>query len=96
MLYDDEQGDCITPEDVFERLEADLEVASVVIWIGISFEQSASTEYFRRVRYLLSSMGRLDQVTQVILNPSDEAYFNVASSMSKKEDVRVRGRFGGR
>lgn len=50
MLYDDEQGDCITPEDVFERLEEDLEVATAVIWVGISFEQSASTEYFRKVR----------------------------------------------
>ena len=49
MLYDDEQGDCITPEDVFERLEEDLEVATAVIWVGISFEQSASTEYFRKV-----------------------------------------------
>lgn len=42
-----------------------------------------------QVRYLLSSMGRLEDVTQVLINPSDEAYFNVVSSMSKKEDVRV-------
>eukprot|EP00775_Hariotina_reticulata_P003078 gene3078-3357_t len=89
MLYDDEQGDCITPEDVFERLEDDLAAAGAVIWVGISFEQSASTEYFRRVRYILSSLGRLEDVTQVIINPSDEAYFNVVSSMSKKEDVKV-------
>lgn len=49
MLYDDEEGDCITPEDVFERLEDDLGVAGAVLWVGISFEQSASTEYFRKV-----------------------------------------------
>jgi hypothetical protein len=49
MLYDDEQGDCITPEDVFERLDDDLAVAGAVLWVGISFEQSASTEYFRKV-----------------------------------------------
>jgi hypothetical protein len=49
MLYDDEQGDCITPEDVFEQLEDDLAAADAVLWIGISFEQSASTEYFRKV-----------------------------------------------
>jgi len=53
MLYDDEQGDCITPEDVFERLEDDLLVAGAVIWVGISFEQSASTEYFRKVGAVL-------------------------------------------
>eukprot|EP00882_Tetradesmus_deserticola_P012542 GHRQ01013295.1.p1 GENE.GHRQ01013295.1~~GHRQ01013295.1.p1 ORF type:complete len:274 (+),score=102.11 GHRQ01013295.1:252-1073(+) len=50
MLYDDEQGDCITPEDVFEQLEDDLAAAGAVLWVGISFEQSASTEYFRKVR----------------------------------------------
>lgn len=50
MLYDDEEGDCITPEDVFERLDDDLAVADAVVWVGISFEQSASTEYFRKVR----------------------------------------------
>lgn len=54
MLYDDEQGDCITPDDVFERLDDDLAVAGAVVWVGISFEQSASTEYFRKV-----SMGLL-------------------------------------
>jgi hypothetical protein len=50
MLYDDEEGDCITPEDVWEVLEQDLASADAVVWLGISFEQSASTEYFRKVR----------------------------------------------
>lgn len=50
MLYDDEEGDCITPEDIWESLEEDLAHADMVIWVGISFEQSASTEYFRKVR----------------------------------------------
>lgn len=49
MLYDDEEGDCITPEDVWEVLEQDLASADAVVWLGISFEQSASTEYFRKV-----------------------------------------------
>jgi hypothetical protein len=49
MLYDDEEGDCITPEDVWDVLEEDLAVADAVLWLGISFEQSASTEYFRKV-----------------------------------------------
>jgi len=130
------QGDCITPEHVFETLEEDLEVraewawsapgnhalgagacgagagaflglgvwpapcpcampqlllclaraggrrqhhtasstpahlsppqaADLVMWIGISFEQSASVEYFRRVRSILASQGRLEAVQQV-------------------------------
>jgi hypothetical protein len=57
MLYDDEQGDCITPEDVFERLDDDLAVAGAVVWVGISFEQSASTEYFRKASGVWSTPG---------------------------------------
>ena len=43
-------GDVITPDDVFDALEADLAVADLVLWVGISFEQSASTSYFRKAR----------------------------------------------
>jgi hypothetical protein len=42
-----------------------------------------------QVRHMLASHGRLHEVTQVILNPSDEPYFNVISTMSNKEDVKV-------
>ena len=38
-----------------------------MLWIGISFEQSASVEYFRRVRSLLASQGRLELVQQVCI-----------------------------
>lgn len=43
MLYDDEEASLITPEDVWTRLEDDLEVADLVIWVGISFEQVRPT-----------------------------------------------------
>ena len=41
--------DVITPEDVFDLMEEDVQQADLVLWVGISFEQSASTAYFRRV-----------------------------------------------
>ena len=41
--------DVITPEDVFDLMEEDLKVADLILWVGISFEQSASIAYFRRV-----------------------------------------------
>ena len=41
--------DVITPEDVFDIMEEDVQQADLVLWVGISFEQSASTAYFRRV-----------------------------------------------
>lgn len=45
----------ITPEDVFEVLEEDVKGADLILWVGISFEQSASTAYFRRVRHYLQA-----------------------------------------
>lgn len=39
----------ITPEDVFDIMEEDVQQADLILWVGISFEQSASTAYFRRV-----------------------------------------------
>ena len=49
----------ITPEDVFEVLEADVKAADLILWVGISFEQSASTAYFRRVRAYLQARAPL-------------------------------------
>ncbi len=31
-------------------MEEDMAVADLVLWVGISFQQSASTQYFRNVR----------------------------------------------
>lgn len=83
MLYDDNEGDAITPDDVWdimkvgERPEADtlcecleatadlapllqddVVAADMIVWVGISFEQSASTAYFRRVRQMLMEENR--------------------------------------
>lgn len=43
-------ADVITPDDVFDVLEEDVRNADMILWVGISFQQSASTAYFRRVR----------------------------------------------
>lgn len=43
----------ITPDDVFDVLEEDVKAADMILWIGMSFSQSASTAYFRRVRHYL-------------------------------------------
>eukprot|EP00798_Chlamydomonas_sp_ICE-L_P014139 gene14139-20102_t len=88
MLYDDDQGACITPEHVFEVLEEDLEEADLVLWVGISFEQSASVEYFRRVRHILGLNGRL-HIKQAIINPSDDAYFNLMSSCCNTDELEL-------
>lgn len=89
MLYDDAEDDVITPETVFDAMEADMAVADMVVWVGISFQQSASTHYFRRVRGLVAEAGRLGEVRQVVINPSDEAVWNLLSASSNTEELEV-------
>ena len=50
----DYADDVMTPEDVFDIMEEDVQQADLILWVGISFEQSASTAYFRRVSTVLS------------------------------------------
>lgn len=59
MLYDDEEGDCVTEsEDLWDLLAKDVSEVDMVLWVGISFEQSASVEYFRKVRTALLEQDR--------------------------------------
>jgi NAD-dependent SIR2 family protein deacetylase len=39
MLYDDADGAAITPEDVWDRFEEDMQTVDLIIWVGISFRQ---------------------------------------------------------
>lgn len=50
MLYDDEEAEMITPEDVWTRFEDDLETADLIVWVGISFEQVRARGMQRGVR----------------------------------------------
>ena len=72
--------DCVTPDDVFEVLEDDMKAADLLLWVGISFEQSASTSYFRKAREFLLRAVRWQSCTQAIINLSEDAYFNLLSA----------------
>ncbi|KAI3430498.1 hypothetical protein D9Q98_005093 [Chlorella vulgaris] len=89
MMYDDGEAECITPDDVMEVMEEDVKGADLVLWVGISFQQSASTMYFRKVRCWIQEAGRLGLTAQAIINPSDEALFNLRSAMSNQSELRV-------
>ena len=68
-------GDVITPEDVFEVLEEDVKAADLILWVGISFEQSASTAYFRRVRaYLQARVSRLFRPDRALNQQEEPVY----------------------
>lgn len=82
-------GESITPEGVMDMLDTDMATADCVLWVGLSFEQSATTSYFRRVRSALSAAGRFAAVPQFLVNPSDEALWNLLSSCSNQGEVEV-------
>jgi hypothetical protein len=62
----------ITPDDVFDTMDADVKGADLILWIGISFQQSASTAYFRRVRRYLQV--RLLLTSHVLVCPGGVSF----------------------
>lgn len=84
MMYEDAESEAITPESVMDLMEADAKAADLILWIGISFQQSASTSYFRKVRHWLQEESRLESVVQVIVNPSDESLWNLMTACSNQ------------
>ncbi|CAK0785394.1 hypothetical protein CVIRNUC_008603 [Coccomyxa viridis] len=89
MLYDDGEADVITPDDVFDVLEEDVRNADMILWVGISFQQSASTAYFRRVRGYLQESGRLETCKQAVINLSEDCLWNLLSSCSNVDNLNV-------
>lgn len=80
MLYDDADSESITGNEVVDLIEGDVAKADLIMWMGISFEQSASVEYFRKVRRALQESEREGRVIQAIVNPDGEASFNLYSA----------------
>ena len=74
--------DVITPPEAMDQLDADAAAADLIVWAGLSFEQSASAGYFRDVRAALQAAGRLDSCTQAIVNPCDDCLFNLMSALA--------------
>lgn len=62
---------------VWDVLASDLNGADLVLWVGMSFEQSASVGYFRRVLSLTSA-----NTTMVVINPTEEAVWNLRTALS--------------
>lgn len=89
MLYDDIEGEYITSDDVLDLMEEDVKEADLIMWVGISFQQSASTSYFRKVRRWLQENERHHDVLQVVVNPSDDALWNVLTACSNQQELNV-------
>jgi NAD-dependent SIR2 family protein deacetylase len=79
MLYDDADAEHISPDAVLDALDADVAAADLILWVGISFQQSASTAYFRRARARARP-----GVPQAIINPSEDARWNLLTACSNQ------------
>ena len=53
LLYDEQDANVVSIGAIHQLLEADLRTATAVVWMGISFEQSASCEHFAQVQSIL-------------------------------------------
>ena len=84
MMYDDADGEYITPDDVMDLMEEDIKEADLILWVGISFQQSASTAYFRNTRHWLQEVSKHEAVIQAVINPSEEALWNVLTALSNQ------------
>lgn len=87
MLYEDADSEVITPEEVMDLMEEDTKAADLILWVGISFQQSASTAYFRKVRHWLQEAGKSERVVQAVINPSDEALWNLMTASSNQRKL---------
>ena len=82
MLYEDENGENIC-EDWESQLKLDVPKSDLFLWIGISFKQAASLEYFREVRRILMSSSNTTLRSlphHIIINPDKTATENLESA----------------
>ena len=99
MLYEDENGENIC-EDWESQLKLDVPKSDLFLWIGISFKQAASLEYFREVRRILMSSSSFMDTTlgslpyHIIINPDKTATENLESALCRDAHSEIKyGRF---
>ena len=85
MLYGDGHSEAVTPNEILDLLEDDMADTDLVLWVGISFKQSASVEYFRQALRHLRSAGRENDVPLVVLNPDAEALWNLRTACTNTD-----------
>eukprot|EP01134_Creolimax_fragrantissima_P000048 CFRG0048T1 len=82
LLYGDKQGDAITSSSIFEVLKVDAAQCDAVVWLGVSFVQPASCEYFRLVSTCLRRVSHHYSIPQLIISPNaKDALSNLSSAV---------------
>ncbi|KAK7248508.1 hypothetical protein SO694_0016308 [Aureococcus anophagefferens] len=92
LLYGDEEHAAIVDgAGALGVLRADAANADLVLWLGVSLEQSASCEYLRLVEAALGGA----PTPQLLVNPDAEAAFAARSSLASPADVDLRAPVAG-
>ena len=89
MLYDDADSELITPDVVMEVMDEDVSKADLILWIGISFQQSASLEYFRNILRVIKEFGKEGTIVQGLINPDEDSSFNALTGSNNIDDFKV-------
>lgn len=88
LFYDDLEHDCIVDSNaIFDLIASDVGRVRLVLWLGVSFEQSASCDYLRRVQAAADQAE--SHLIHLVVNPSYEAAFN-ASCLVNAEASDIR------
>jgi len=86
MFYGDKEHACVLDAAAtLGLLKDDATRASIVLWLGISFQQSASCDYLRRVVAVAPP-----STVHLVVNPCAEAAFNARSCLEKPGNVDLR------
>ena len=73
---------------MLELLAEDVSQVDLIIWAGVSFEQSATTQYFKAMQRALVAAGR--QATPIaIVNPSNDAIWNIRTAVFNCEELDI-------
>lgn len=91
MLYEDENGENIC-EDWESQLKIDVPKSDLFLWIGISFKQAASLEYFREVRRILMSTSTDEHGLpyHIVVNPCSTAAENLESALCRDAHSEIK------
>lgn len=91
MLYEDENGDNIC-EDWESQLKIDAPKADLILWIGISFKQAASLEYFREVRRILMSQPSSSKnvIHHIVINPCKTAMGHLQNALCREAHSEIK------
>jgi len=91
MLYDDPHGELLVKASkIPELIELDVREVDCILWIGVSFAQSATVGYFRQIERFRSRSNIRVPLQHVIVNTNDTCIWNLLTALHDTHQVIER------